>query len=226
MTANSSVTIIAGAAAISIAGALAIIGLPERIEPPQATAPGQAVVEVAKVETPAAPQLAPIPGALPFPVDIDVAFDLTDHFGNAVSEADFQGKPMLLFFGYASCEAICSVALPRMGEALNQLGDDGDHIAALMVTVDPDRDTPGAMRASLPRWHDRLLGLTGDYDKLADMRDRFQVNLEVVATDPVGNPIYAHGSFIYLIGADGELKTMVPPILGPERIAELARKYF
>lgn len=225
--ANSSVIVIVGAAAISIVGALGIVGLPERIEAPEAlTAPATTVVEVASAEEGAAPPAPPLPGALPFPVDIDVAFDLTDHHGNDVTEADFLGNPMLLFFGYASCEAICTVALPRMGEALAELGDEGDHIAAVMVTVDPERDTPEAMSELLPRWHDRLLGLTGDAERLADIRDRFQVNLEVVATDPVGNPIYAHGSFIYLIGADGEMKTMVPPILGPERIAELARKYF
>ncbi|MEM8699827.1 MAG: SCO family protein, partial [Pseudomonadota bacterium] len=60
----------------------------------------------------------------------------------------------------------------------------------------------------------------------ADLRARFQVNLEEVAEDPTGAPIYAHGSFIYVIGRDGKVATMLPPILGPERIAEVAMGYF
>ncbi len=177
------------------------------------------------------PQSAGLPstvpeGALPFPVEIDVAFSLTDQNGNRVSERDFRGRPILLFFGYTYCESICNVALPRMGEALDSLGPDGENISAVMITIDPARDTPKALRENLPRWHDRLEGLTGTPEELSAVRERFNVNLETVAHDPTGAPIYAHGSFVYLIDAEGGLATMIPPILGPERIAELARKYF
>ncbi|MEM6357964.1 MAG: SCO family protein, partial [Pseudomonadota bacterium] len=69
------------------------------------------------------------------------------------------------------------------------------------------------------------LGLTGDEAALSAALDAFQVDVQVVAHDPVGQPIYAHGSFIYLIGPDGVVKTVMPPILAPERIAELMRKH-
>ncbi|MEM8790130.1 MAG: SCO family protein [Pseudomonadota bacterium] len=216
--------VIAAAAAFSIIAAIGLIGLPKKTEEPQTVARAPApeiAAAMAKREVPKLPG-----AALPFPVDIEVAFDLTDHFGDEVTEASYRGRPMLLFFGYASCESICTVALPRMGQALAMMGEKGEEVEALMITVDPDRDTPKSMRQNLKRWHPRLVGLTGDEEALAAVRKKFQVNLEVVAEDPTGAPIYAHGSFIYLIGADGELKTMVPPILGPERIAGLAQKYF
>ena len=220
-----------GAAALSVAAAVALIGLPER--PPARPPAGEAV----DAETSAEERACADPSALadsnslppepaPFPVDIEVAFDLTDHFGERVTEASWRCTPMLLFFGYASCESICTAALPRMGEALDILGAEDRKVAALMITVDPERDTPEAMRRNLARWHESLIGLTGSEAELAAARRRFRVDLSVVAEDPEGGPIYAHGGFIYLIGADGGLKTVIPPILGPERIAALARKYF
>ncbi|MEL6477047.1 MAG: SCO family protein [Pseudomonadota bacterium] len=215
----SSLAPILGAGLVSIAGAIALIGLPERAPAP--------VIEVEATLTKAqAPSPPPMPGGLPFPVEITAEFDLTDHHGNRVTHADFRGQPMLLFFGYASCESICTVALPRMGEALAEMGPVAGDVAALMVTVDPERDTPEAMRQGLARWHERLVGLTGSEADLAALRARFQVNLEVVAEDPTGAPIYAHGGFIYVIDRDGKVATMLPPILAPERIAEVALGYF
>jgi len=172
------------------------------------------------------PSGADAPGpALPFLSAIEVAFDLTDHDGRRVTEADFRGRPVALFFGYANCESICSVALPRMGAALDLLGEEGARIAALMVTVDPEHDTPGAMKAGLARHHPRLVGLTGSEAALAAVRERFRVEVSKVAEDPTGAPIYAHGGFVYLIDAEGRVQTALPPILGPERMAELMRKY-
>jgi protein SCO1/2 len=163
--------------------------------------------------------------ALPFPLHIEPRFALTDQTGRAVTQADFAGRPMAIFFGYASCESICTVALPSLAAALDILGPEGSEIAPILITVDPARDTPQAMARRLPDYHPRLIGLTGSETALAEARAAFQVEAKQVAATPEGAPIYAHGSFIYLIGRDGAVKSILPPILAPERMAELMRKY-
>ena len=163
--------------------------------------------------------------ALPFPVAITPRFDLIDHTGRAVTEADFAGRPMAIFFGYANCESICSVALPSLAAALDLLGPEGAEIAPILITVDPARDTPEAMARRLPAYHPRLIGLTGSEAALAEARAVFQIDAKQVAETPEGAPLYAHGSFIYLVGRDGVVKTLLPPILAPERMADLMRKY-
>ncbi len=162
---------------------------------------------------------------LPFPVDIKAEFALTDQDGQEVTQADFAGKPMAIFFGYANCEAICSVALPRLGQALDILGEEAGALTPLVITVDPKRDTVETMGPALAKWHPKLRGLTGPEAALADARKAFQVETSLVGEDPEGNPIYAHGSFIYLIGGDVKVLTLLPPILGPERMAEVIRGY-
>ena len=166
----------------------------------------------------------PTPG-IPFPLDIRAEFALVNQDGQPVTQADFAGKPMAIFFGYANCEAICSVALPRLGAALDLLGEDVDALSPLLITVDPARDTPEKIGPALAKWHPRLRGLTGSEDALAAARDAFQVQSEKVFDDPEGNPVYSHGSFIYLIGGDGKVLTLLPPILGPERMAEIIKSY-
>ena len=163
--------------------------------------------------------------SLPFPVDIRAEFELINQDGQPVTQADYAGKPMAVFFGYANCEAICSVALPRLGAALDLLGDDVDALSPLLITVDPERDTPEKIGPALAKWHPRLRGLTGSEEALAEARKAFQVQSEKVFDDPEGNPIYSHGSFIYLIGGDGKVLTLLPPILGPERMAEIIKGY-
>jgi protein SCO1/2 len=163
--------------------------------------------------------------ALPFPIEITPRFTLIGQAGRAVTQADFAGRPMAIFFGYASCEAICSVALPSLAAALDLLGPEGAEIAPILITVDPARDTPAAMARRLAQYHPRLIGLTGSEAALAEARAVFQVEASQVAETPEGAPLYAHGSFIYLVGRDGVVKSLLPPILAPERIAELMRKY-
>ncbi len=168
---------------------------------------------------------SPLPPPLPLPMEVEVRFALTDHTGRAVTEADFAGRTVAIFFGYASCEAICSVALPRVGAALDLLGETGDGVDALMITIDPERDTVESLGPALARWHPRLIGLTGPEAALAAARSAFQVEAEVVAIDAAGDPIFAHGGFVYVIGPDGRLLALLPPILSPERMAEIIRAH-
>lgn len=163
--------------------------------------------------------------AAPLPVTIEARFDLIDQTGRRVSEADFAGRHMAIFFGYANCPSICSVALPRLGRALDLLGPEAAQVTPLMITVDPARDTVATMGPALAAIHPRLIGLTGTGPALAAARAAFQVEARQVAEDPEGGPIYAHGSFIYLVGPEGRVLTLLPPILGPERMAGIIAGY-
>lgn len=163
--------------------------------------------------------------ATPLPFELGGAFTLIDQTGAARSEADPEGRMQLLFFGYANCPAICSVALPRMAEMTDLAVAAGHAVRPLLVTVDPARDTPEAMRAALPKWHADMTGLTGDEAALAHVRSLFQVERKLVFEDPEHGPIYAHGSHIYLLDSAGEVLTLIPPIVSPEHGAKIIAKY-
>ncbi len=185
-----------------------------------------AALPVSAHETRGGPAAAPPPGAVvapspPFPLEVDVRFDLTDQTGHRRTPADFRGRPWLLFFGYARCTAICSVALPRMAETLEILDARGVKIDAVMITVDPEGDTPEAMAAGLPSHHPAIIGLTGSDAALADARKAFHVAAKQVYELADGTPVIAHGTFIWLIGPGGEVEAALPPLLDADRIAEI-----
>ena len=85
-------------------------------------------------------------------------FSLVDHTGKRVSEQDFRGRYMLVFFGYTYCPDVCPTELQVMTAALDQLGADADKIRPVFISIDPQRDTPEV-------WHpmSRILdhGLSG-----------------------------------------------------------------
>lgn len=152
-------------------------------------------------------------------------YQLTDQFGNERTSKSPDGKYQLLFFGYANCKAICSVALPRMTAAVDVLANENISVTPILITVDPERDTAENMKKPLADYHPDLIGLTGSNVALQAAYDAFQVTRSLVYEHPEEGPIYAHGSFIYLLDPEGRFVTLLPPILGPERIAEVTRSY-
>ncbi|WP_325063272.1 SCO family protein [Halovulum marinum] len=152
-------------------------------------------------------------------------FALTDQTGARRTEADPQGRMQLLFFGYANCRSICPVALPLMAEATRALDAGGLAVTPVMVTVDPARDTVRTIGPPLAAQHPRFVGLTGTEAELARARDAFQVEHSVVFEDPEYGPVFAHGSHIYVLDAQGGVLTLLPPILGAARLAQIVRGY-
>jgi protein SCO1/2 len=152
-------------------------------------------------------------------------FRLLDGQGRERTAKDPTGRPQLLFFGYATCQAICSVALPRIAEAVDELERRGVAVTPVLITVDPARDTVQTLEPALRKHHPRFVGLTGSDAALEAAYRAFQVDRKVVFTHPDHGDVYAHGSYIYLLGADGRFLTLLPPVLGPERIAEVVKGY-
>ena len=87
---------------------------------------------------------------------------LKNHHGKPTSLADFQGKAVVIFFGYTSCPDVCPTTLARFAEVMKQLGSDAGRVQVLFVTVDPERDTPEKLAAYVPWFNPSFIGLYGD----------------------------------------------------------------
>lgn len=94
------------------------------------------------------------------------AFELLDHTGRAVTQTDFDGRAMMIFFGFTNCPDVCPTALSTAGEILDALGPDADRLTAVFVTVDPERDTVDRMAEYVAAFHPRIVGLTGTVDQV------------------------------------------------------------
>ena len=160
-----------------------------------------------------------------FPTVKSGDFELVDHHGNTRTSANPNGEYQLLFFGYAKCKAICSVALPTMAEATDVLEAMGHPVTPVLITVDPERDTVAALNDAVPEMHRKMVGLTGSNEALSEAYNAFQITKKFVFEHPDEGAIYTHGSNVFLLGPDGAFKTLLPPITSPVRIAEIVAGY-
>jgi len=145
-------------------------------------------------------------------------FSLLDHHGRRVTEADFRGKWMLIYFGYTYCPDICPTELQTISTALDDLGDQGAAVVPVFVTVDPERDTPAALADYVKLFDERLIGLTGSPAEIADVARRFRVYAAKVPQKG-GGYVMDHSSFLYLVGPDGVFRALFRRGMKPEELA-------
>ncbi len=172
---------------------------------------------------PATEAVAAQPAA--FPLDLGGPFALMDHTGRAVSDEDFRGRFMLVFFGYANCPGICPTGLRAMTEAVDLLGEKGKQVVPLLITVDPAHDTPANLAPAVAKIHPRLIGLTGTLEALSATAKAYKVSAKPAGRSWQGVDLFEHGSFIYLMGLDGKFLTLFPPIMPPEAMAAAIGRY-
>lgn len=159
------------------------------------------------------------------PLDLGGPFMLTDADGGRVSDADFRGRYMLLFFGYANCPGLCPLALDNMTAAVELLGPQGAKVTPVLITVDPERDTPQALQAVQSRLGPALVALTGTAEELAAARRAYRVEATATGRDLQGRALFRHGTFIYLVGPDGRVLSLFPPVLDGAALADAVRGY-
>ena len=158
----------------------------------------------------------------PFPFQLGGPFVLTDHFGQVRTPGDFRGKFQLVVFGYAQCKNMCPLSLANMAVALDKLGETGEKLQPLFITVNPEVETPAVLRDALVKIHPRILGLSGSPTQVDQALSGFRIKREEIGPDLEGDPIISHSSFMYLMGPDGEFLTFLPPIFpGPQLAAKL-----
>jgi protein SCO1/2 len=136
------------------------------------------------------------------PASIGGPFQLSDQTGAPVTEAALQGRPSVIFFGFTHCPDICPTSLFEISEVLRAMGSDADKVNAYFVSVDPERDTPAAMKEYLASFDPHLKGLTGPPDAVARIISSYRVYAKKVPLKD-GDYTIDHTALIYLMDRKG-----------------------
>jgi protein SCO1/2 len=151
-------------------------------------------------------------------------FRLTDQDGRTVTDEDFKGKPLLVFFGFTHCPEICPTTLFEISEVLRKLGPDADRARALFITVDPEQDTPKALKDYLSSFDPHMSGLTGSADAIAAVAKAYRVIYRKVPLDEGGYTM-DHTAIVYLMDKQGRFVAPFSLKRGTEASAAELRKY-
>ena len=137
-------------------------------------------------------------------VQIGGPFLLLNGDGQPVTDADFKGKLMLVYFGYTFCPDVCPTELGLVAKALDQLTpEQRDKVAPIFITVDPERDTPQVIKSYVAGFHPQLVGLTGTPEQIAAVEKSFHVYSAKVPGNDSSSYTMDHSSILYLMGTDG-----------------------
>ena len=151
-------------------------------------------------------------------------FTLIDGQGRTVSDADFRGKFMLVYFGYTFCPDVCPATLGLMAAAVDQLPkSQRDKVVPIFITVDPARDTREVVKEYAAAFSPRMVGLTGSEEQITTVEKEYKVYAAKAAGEG-GNYSVDHSSIIYLMGPDGRFLAHFAHGVTAEQMAEDLKK--
>ena len=156
-------------------------------------------------------------------------FTLTNHLGESVTDSDFHGRPLLIYFGFTYCPDVCPMSLQAMGAALDLMApEDAAQFQSVLISVDPERDTPEALadyvRADV--FPDNLMGLTGTPEEIRDVARAYRVYYARVEDEnTIADYLVDHLSIIFLMDADGQFAEIFPHGTSPAIIADRLQQF-
>ncbi len=131
---------------------------------------------------------------------------LTDHTGARRTLADYRGKVVVVFFGYAQCPDVCPTTLSDMAQVKRRLGAEGERLQVLFVTVDPERDTPAVLAQYVPSFDPSFVGLHGTADEIAKAAREFKVFYQKVPGKTPTSYTIDHTAGSYVFDKEGRVR--------------------
>ena len=152
-------------------------------------------------------------------------FSLVGADGKPVTDRNFRGRYMLIFFGFTHCPDICPAELQVIAQALEQLGDKAKKVVPVFVTLDPERDTPEAMANYVKSFGPNFVGLTGSQEAIAAAAKAYRVAYSKVENkDSAGDYSVDHSALAYLMDPEGRYVTHFSYGLSTDQMAEKLEK--
>jgi protein SCO1/2 len=155
-------------------------------------------------------------------------FSLVDQTGKTVTDKDFRGRYMLVFFGFTHCPDVCPAELQVMADALGQLGPKASKIVPVFISLDPERDRPEAVGAYVKNFGTNFVGLTGSPEAIAAAAKAYRVSFSKFEyKDSNGQSGYSidHSTLLYLMDKNGEYITHFSYGTPAAKMAETLRRY-
>jgi protein SCO1/2 len=148
-------------------------------------------------------------------------FQLVDQDGRAVDQTLLDGKWSLVFFGFTYCPEFCPTTLAELAAVKQRLGDKAEDLQIVFVSVDPERDTPQALKDYLSSdgFPQGTIGLTGSPEQIAQAAKVYRAYYEKVGEGDAYT--MNHSLTVYLMGPDGRFRTAVAYGLGPDKSAKI-----
>lgn len=132
--------------------------------------------------------------------------------GRRVTQADYRGRIVMLYFGYTFCPDVCPTTLTNVADILKRLGPDAERVRLLFVTVDPDRDTLPVLADYVKNFAPQIDGLRGNSDQIASLARRYRVVYSVTPATNTHPYEVTHGSAIYVFDAAGAARLLIPSL--------------
>ena len=152
-------------------------------------------------------------------LNIGGPFTLVDQDGQTVTEANYSGRWLLVYFGYTYCPDVCPTSLSRNVDAIELLGDKGDLVTPVLISIDPQRDTPEKLKQYVGLFNPRMVGLTGTPEQIAAVAKEYRVFYMRSPGDTPDSYVVDHSSLTYLVGPDGKVAQFFSHSASPEEIA-------
>lgn len=153
----------------------------------------------------------------PLPEVGDLALPATDGT-ELIMRAD-EGGLLLVYFGYTSCPDVCPTTMSGVVQALDALGDEADDVAVMMVSIDPDRDSPAIVERYVQSFHPRFRGASGDIADVERVATLYGIFFARDEPTVDGEYTMSHTSTLLGIDPDGHLRIVWPTVLDPSRLA-------
>ena len=156
--------------------------------------------------------------------DVGGPFQLVDHNGRPVDESMLEGKWSLVFFGFTYCPDYCPTTLAALDATKQRLGDKARDLQIVFISVDPQRDTPQALKDYLSSdgFPEGVIGLTGTPEQVKAAADAYKAFYQKVGEGE--HYTMNHSLTVYLMGPDGRFRTAVAEELGPENSARVIER--
>ncbi len=151
-------------------------------------------------------------------------FTLVNQDGRSVTERDLAGRPHLVFFGFTHCPDVCPTTLQQISDVLAAMGPKADGLKVAFVSVDPERDTPEALKRYLASFDPRIMGLTGSPEQVRDAVKAYRAYAKKVPGRD-GDYTMEHTALVYLMDARNEFVSALNLARPPQEMAaELSRQ--